>query len=130
MCSLSGCIGGLGLDTKEKIVRNYYLVAADDESQLSLSYCDPNDKDGCEGITEPTIFAAGYNKDYIITKQHPHNNRNTTNYFILPLDPQRKSKWGDNFGLIGPLSLEQFNGKTKELNISDLKFTIEKESLK
>src|SRR5579872_1181470 len=128
MCLLTGC---LGFDTKEKVVGNYYLVATDDEVQLSLSYCDPADKNGCVGITEPTVFAVGYNKDYIIAKQHPYNAKNITNYFILPIDPKRKSKWGDNFGLIGPLTLEQFNDEKRELNMSDsLKFSVVKDHLK
>lgn len=128
-------MGCLGFDTKEKIIGNYYLVAADDQSQLSLSYCDPADKNGCVGITDATIFAVGYNKDYIIAQQHPRTfpnptNKKIINYYILPVDYKNKH-WGDNFGLIGPLTLEQFNDKRKELNIPDnLKFTIVKDNLK
>jgi len=124
---LGGCTG---FDTKEKIINNYYLVAADTEEQLSLSYCDPNDKNGCIGIIEATVFSVGYNNSYIIAKQHPSNNRDITNYFLLPINKKDKH-WGDNFGLIGPLTLAQFNEKERELNISDsIKFTIVKDNLK
>lgn len=130
LCLLSSC---MGFDTKEKIVGNYYLVAPDDEAQLGLDYCDPADQNGCGGVIESTVFAVGYNENYIIVKQHPRTfpnppNKGITNFFIVP------TKRGFNYrtmnNLIGPLTLEQFNTKTKELNISDLKFTIEKERLK
>jgi hypothetical protein len=123
----SGCIG---FSTKEKIINNYYLIATDSEEQLSLSYCDPNDKNGCIGIIGATVFSVGYNDTYIIAKQHPSNNRSITNYFLLPIN-NKDRHWGDNFGLIGPLTVDQFNEKKKELNISEsLKFTIVKDNLK
>lgn len=100
----SGCIGGLGFDTKDKVVGNYYLVAPDDESQLSLDYCDPADQNGCSGVIDATVFAVGYNKEFIIAKQHPNNNRNTTNYYLLPI---KNGAQPNNNDLIGPLTLEQ-----------------------
>ncbi len=128
---LSGCMGFL---SKENIIGNYYLIAADTEEQMSLSYCDPADKNGCIGIIEATVFSVGYNKDYIIAKQHPRvfpnaPNKDITNYFILPIG-KKGTDWGNNYGLIGPLTLDQFNKQGKELNLlPDLKFT-EKSNLK
>ncbi|MDL2248061.1 hypothetical protein LJC05_04975, partial [Bacteroides sp. OttesenSCG-928-J23] len=61
-------------------------------------------------------------------KQHPGSlfspvNKAITYYYIIVLD---KKKIGDSLdGRIGPLTLEQFNLKRKELNIpEDLSFTI------
>jgi len=31
--------------------------------------------------------------------------------------------WGNHNGLIGPLTIDKFNEKAKELNIEDIKFT-------
>ena len=125
-CLLSSCIG---FDTKDKVVGNYYLVAPDDESQLSLDYCDPGDQNGgCGGVIGSTVFAVGYDKEYIIVKQHPNNARNITNYFILPL---KNGAEPTNSELIGPLTSEQFSDKKKELKVSpDIKFTIENARLK
>jgi hypothetical protein len=129
ICLLSGCIGGLGFVTKDHICGNYYLVAPDDDVQLSLSYHEPTDGDNYGTFITETVFAVGYNEKYIIVKQHPNNNRSITNYFILPLI--KGFNWRTNNGLIGPLTLEQFNEKRKELNIPDsLKFTIVKDNLK
>lgn len=129
MCLLSGCIGGLGFVTEDHILGNYYLVAPDDDIQLSLSYHEPSDGDNYGTFIIGTVFAVGYNEKYIIVKQHPNNNRNVTNYFILPLI--KGFNWRTNNGLLGPLTLDQFNEKRKELNIPDsLKFTIVKDNLK
>jgi hypothetical protein len=125
----------MGFDTKENVVGNYYLVAPDDEAQLSLDYCDPTDQSGgCGGVIGSTVFAVGYNEKYIIVKQHPRTfpnppNKEVTNFFILPIKDSFNYRTMNN--LIGPLTLEQFNDKRKELNIPDgLKFTITKDNLK
>ena len=77
-----------------------------------------------------TVFSLGFNSQYIIVKQHPNNNKDTTNYFIVPVNYKQKH-WGDNFGSIGPLTLEQFKAKKKELDIPDsLKFNIVRDNLK
>ena len=129
ICLLSSCIGGSGFVTKDHIFGNYYLVAPDDDIQLSLSYHEPVDGDNYGTFITETIFAVGYNEKYIIVKQHPNNNRTVTNYFILPLI--KGFNWRTNNGLIGPLTLDQFNEKRKQLSIPDsLKFTIVKDNLK
>jgi uncharacterized protein YceK len=132
LCLLSGCSG---FAIRKKVVDNYYLIAPDEEEQLDLSYCDPSDQEGCSTIISETVFAVGHNQEYIIAKQHPRvfpktSNKSITNYFILPIN--KKDRHGrDNFGLIGPLTFEQFNKRKKELNIPDnVKFIILKESLK
>jgi hypothetical protein len=126
LCLFSSC---LGFDVKEKVIDNYYLIAVDAEEQMDLSYCDPADNNGCIGIIEPTVFAVGYDMNYIIAKQHPLNKKDITNYFILPINNKNR-KWGDNFGLIGPLTLNQFDKAKKDLNILDsIDFSILKKDL-
>jgi hypothetical protein len=109
------------------------LVAADTNEQLSLSYHEPADEDNYGTVIQATVFAVGYNTRYVIVKQHPRAfpnppDKSITNFFILPLS--KGFNWRTNNGLIGPLTLEQFNAKARELGISDLKFTTEKENLK
>jgi hypothetical protein len=125
--------GCMGLAMKENFFGNYYLVATDKIEDLSLCYHANSDGDIYGDIIQATVFAIGYNEKYIIAKQHPRTfphppNKAITNYFILPL--KQGMDWKTKNGLIGPLSLEQFNEKRKQLNIPDsLKFTIEKKSL-
>ncbi len=119
----------LGFEKNIKVIGNYYLTAPDDDVQLSLTYCDPKDTlGGCFGIVTPTVFSVGYNKDYIIAKQHPNDLRTTTNYFIVPLNPKERV-WGHYFGEIGPLTLNEFNAKITELNIKSIKFSITEKTL-
>ena len=69
---------------KEKITRAYYLTAADVLDQCALSY-NYSEEEGCFVIVPRTVFAVGFNDNYIIVKQHPDNNKKHTNYFIVPI---------------------------------------------
>jgi len=77
------------------------------------------------------IFNVGYNKDYIIAKQHPlkgdfysEPDFAVTNYFIIDIKENEK---GFRKGVIGPLSAAEFDKKTEELRIKGkVEFTIEK----
>ena len=125
MCLFSAC----GLIIKENFFGNYFLTAPDTEEQLALSYHDINDKDNYPTLIEETVFAVGYNETYIIVQQHPGRNKRVTNFYILPI--KKGMDWKTKNGLIGPMTLEQFNEKRRTLNIpNELKFTIEKEDLK
>lgn len=113
----SGCSGM----EKKHLTGNYYLIKMDyADEELSLSY-----KDGSV-VIRPTIFAVGYDEDFIIVKQHPSKfgkelDKSITNCYIIPLKYE-VNKWPDK-NKIGPLTEEEFLLKRKELNISDeLKF--------
>jgi hypothetical protein len=127
-------LGCGGFVINDKVTGNYSLVATDEDQQLSLCYFDDSDNNGgCVSIVTETVFAVGCNANYIIVKQHPRRfpdppNKAITHYYILPVNP--KDKKLSDYGLIGPLSLAQFNAKRKELNIPDsLRFTIVKADL-
>lgn len=112
---------------KENIIGNYYLVALELNEDMSLSYKVNEEDDAFVGIVNPTVFALGYNKDYIIVKQHPEKkpfvpDKTITNYFIVPLNNKVSKSVEKN--IIGPLSNEEFKNKRKELGVSsDLTFT-------
>lgn len=117
-----------GLALEEKIVENYYLIAGDDPEGTFLSYHDSSDGNNFSALINATVFAAGYNDDYMIVKQHPRTfpnppDKKITNYYILPL--KKGMDWKNKNGLIGPLTLLEFSEKRKELNIpNEVKFTI------
>ena len=127
----TGC-GGLAI--KEKIIDSYYLVAVDIDEDCSLSYQEPTDEDNHGIVIGATVFAVGYNDKYMLVKQHPRTfpsppDKKITNYYILPL--KKGMDWRSKNGLIGPLTITQFDEKRKELYISDgVKFTKEIEDLK
>lgn len=128
---LTGCSG---LALKEKIIDNYYLIATDVDEDCGLSYHEPSDGSNYAGIIDATVFSVGYNDKYMIIKQHPRTfpnppDKKITNYYILPL--KKGMDWKNKNGLMGPLSLEKYNEKRKELNIPiSLTFIREREDLK
>jgi hypothetical protein len=127
---MSFLLGCQGFVKNDKLIGNYGLVAVDDDIQSCLCHFDPAQKDGCVPVVTQTVYSIGFNSKYIIAQQHPNNNRKIINYFIVPVNYKNKH-WGDNFGSIGPLTLEQFNEKRKELGIPDsLRFTIVNDDLK
>ena len=120
---LSSC---WGFAEEIQIIDRYHLLAVDIDTDMSLSY---KLKDGnYVGIVDQTVFSVGFNDDYIIAKQHPDNDHNTINYFILPII--KNYTYSPDDGLIGPLTMKQFETKTKELGIAQLTFTKTIEKLK
>lgn len=123
-----------GLAIEEKIIENYYLIAGDEPAGTFLSYHESSEGNNFSGLIEATVFAVGYNDKYMLIKQHPRAfpnqpDKKITNYYILPL--KKGMDWRTKNGLVGPLTLEQFTEKRKELNIPDeVKFTKEIEDLK
>jgi len=109
-----------------KVIGSYYLIDMDyDQKSRSLSYklADGN----YLGIIDETVFAVGYNENYIIVKQHPRKfpefpNRRVTNYFIVPIT--KRSTYSPETEILGPLNLQEFSSKCNELNIGkEVKFT-------
>lgn len=124
---LSSFIGCQGFVKDEKITGRYHLVSIDIPEDLTLCY--KLESGDYKGVLEETIFAVGFNDNYIIAKQHPSNNRAITNYYIVPI--YKENILSPEKGVIGALTLEQFNEKRRELNIPEsLVFTKEIEDLK
>jgi hypothetical protein len=112
--------GCMGFAIKEKVVGDFYLQATDIEEQLNFAYC-PEDENGCFPIVHETVFAAGFNEQYFILKQHPNDNRNVTNYFILA-HKEAKEQAGKAF-VFTPLTLKEFEQQRKKLHLEKVKFT-------
>ena len=66
-----------GIGTKH-LIGNYYLTKIDySDIELDLSYKIESSGDFL-GVVNPTVFAIGYNDEYIIVKQRPRNINHTT----------------------------------------------------
>jgi len=113
----------------DHLVGNYYLTAPDDGNQLALTYHAPDDGGTYGIIISGTVFAVGYNKRYLIAKQHPYEfamppDTTITKYYILSLKDSFDFRTMN--GLIGPMTKNQFILKRHELGIPDsLTFTKE-----
>ncbi|MEP6684954.1 MAG: hypothetical protein ABJA35_16895 [Parafilimonas sp.] len=110
---------------KKDILNGYALYAYEANEDMTLMHFD---KYGGLDIITPTVFSIGYNKDFIIAKQHPtiypaKENKSITNYFIVPL--KQPVKWTDQEIGIGPLTESEFIKMRKKLNVADsLNFSI------
>lgn len=68
------------------------------------------------GLIDSTVFAVGWDGRYLVAKQHPHNERSTTNYFIV--DSKNDSDYADQAKVvIGPLSATEFQRKSIDLHL-------------
>ena len=130
-CLIIFCTGCFRHQYKKLITGDYYLYAyATDEDMCIMHF----DKYGGLEIISPTVFSIGYDKNFIIAKQHPtiypeKENRAITNYFIISL--KDSVKWTDQNIATGPLNEKEFLEKRKNLNIPDtLHFFITLNSIK
>lgn len=111
-------------DYSQSLVGNYRLYAPDEKEAMSIYV---QDGEYWIGVIVPTVFAVGYDQDFIIVKQHPRKfpsppDKSIDNYFIIPLKFKVGNSVDDN--KIGPLTKRQFEEKCNELKVSkDLKFT-------
>jgi hypothetical protein len=102
---------------EEKIVTDFYLIAVDADTDMSLSY--KVNEGGYIGIISPTVFSVGYDSKYLYAKQHPEGPEGKTNYFIVPI--RIKNKYRLDQEVIGPLDKHQFVRKLSELGVTENK---------
>ncbi|MGB5981922.1 MAG: hypothetical protein WBG46_07225 [Nonlabens sp.] len=108
------------LVVEKKITGRYYIIGVDTSDNLRLSY--EVDSGNYIGITKSNIKSIGFNKKYIITSSHIEDKKNA-HYFIIPLEKEVNQYWVDTLK-IGPLNKSEFDRKSSELDIEDLKFTM------
>ncbi|WP_276166487.1 hypothetical protein [Zobellia alginiliquefaciens] len=114
---LQSCLFGAGL-VEQEITDKYWLTANNTLDEMSIWYF-PGEHQS-KLIVEQTVFEVGHNDNFIIAKSHPKDsvnglNKNVTYYHIIEVARASKSV---------PLSLEQFEFKKKELQVSEkLEFT-------
>lgn len=113
--NLVSCIGSAAYD--EPLVDNYSLNAMDVKSGMTI--CGLNGKYRI-GIMNPTVFAVGFDDEFIIAKQHPEKDmeidRSITNYFIIPLKEKISESIEKN--VVGPMTKEEFYRERKKLGVS------------
>jgi hypothetical protein len=108
---------------REQIIGNYYLTTTD--SYNKDIYIDFRLGNGnFVGVIPATVFSVGYDKKCIFTKQHPFDypqkvDSTKTNYYIVPI---YNSILSPEKGVLGPLTLGEFELKKVELGISNIRF--------
>jgi hypothetical protein len=107
------------------------LIATDVGEDMSLGF--KHSESGYWIMVKSTVFAVGFNDEFIIVKQHPRTfpdqpDKSITNYFIVPIYSRTIHSMDDD--VIGPLGKEDFDKKRIELGIADITFTRVLEELK
>jgi hypothetical protein len=108
-----------GWEYEKRLPGGYSLLAVDLREEMNISQRLPNGD--AVGVISATVFAVGWNDEFIIAKQHArafngqHNER-ATNFYIL------RVSGGE---VLGPLSAGQFAAERgKQALPSDLDFTL------
>lgn len=104
---------------KQPLTSGYALYAYSSHEDMTIEYFD---KYGGFEIVGPTVFAIGYNNDFIIAKQHPaiypeKENKAITNYFIIPL--KKPISWTSQSVAMGPYTETEFLQMKARLKIAD-----------
>ena len=114
-------IADCGFVHDEHIAGPYRLIAVDVSEQMSISY--GLGGGSAAGRIHETVFAFGYDKRFIVAKQHPSGNRSITNYFYLDMTKDSKyAKPSDS--VTGPLTKTEFEEDANRLNLPEFTRTI------
>ena len=114
-------IAGCGDVYHKHLVGPYSLSAIDVEQQMAVYYDFPDG--GGIGRIEPVVFSVGWDKRYIVAKQHPSGNRSVTDFYYL--DMTKDSKYAEpTNSVVGPLTEAEFLRKQRELSLPGFTLTI------
>jgi len=100
----------------------YVLLSVGKSDELQLSYNAGN------GVwlkrVDPTVFAVGYDGEYLVAMQHPSENRSITNYFIVEATKDSLAVEVRDV-VIGPLTNSEFEEKAAQLKLPAFSKVIE-----
>jgi len=122
---LQSCYFGAGL-VEQNLPDDFFLFANSSLDEMSIWF--HAEEYSNQLIVPETVFAVGYNNDFIIAKSHPKDlengiNKRVTNYHIIIVNKKSPEQSTS-------LTLEQFEYEKKRLNIPDkLDFHIVYEAL-
>lgn len=106
---------GCGFSKQKQIGESYFLRKGDLKRDVDIGF---GNSSSSEGIVGPTVFEVYWNNDFILAKRHPvSKEKNLVEYYILKKVVFGKEKASEN--MFGPLTLEQFEAKKKELLIQE-----------
>jgi hypothetical protein len=77
------------------------------------------DSSGILGLVPACVIAIGDNETWIVAATHPDGDTSKTAYWYLPKSDDHLDKSADEI-VKGPLTLEQFQNQTTELNLPPL----------
>jgi hypothetical protein len=92
----------------------YTLTWIDRPNDVRLEYHRP--QGGSDVRVDPRVFAVGWNKHYVVAKQHPNGDRTVTNFFVIDATLESdRSERGDV--VRGPLTEAEFQSLSRQLDL-------------
>ncbi|MCC7521730.1 MAG: DUF3997 domain-containing protein [Flavobacteriaceae bacterium] len=116
------CYFGAGL-VEENLTEDYSLFANNSMDEMSIWHHTAEYQNDL--IVEETVFAVGYDDEFIIAKSHPKDsinrvNKKVTYYHIIKVDNNSKKEYTEST----KLTSTQFEVRKRQLKVpNDLKFT-------
>ena len=118
-----------GFVYKQHLTGNYYLIAVDTKDDMDVCYHRQTDDALYIGITGASVYAVGYDDDFILVKAYrafkdsmgislPRYDKDTTEYYIIPVNNTQKA-WEAQENKFGAFSKKDFEVKRKELGVPD-----------
>ncbi len=110
-------LAGCGFAHDERIDGPYRLLAVDTDEEMSVCY----DLAGhnCIGRVSETVFAVGWNPDYIVVARHPKSDKAKSEYFYIV-----RGLDGPNVDpticVHGPFQAAEFEGERRRLFLPSL----------
>lgn len=102
----------------DQIVGDYHIIAVDSNEDTCLGY-ELGENSIC--IVAPKVIAYGTDKGHIFIHQLFQGNKDSSNYFIVPILPDNLTVYPDK-SIIGPLDKSQFVLKIKKMKIKKVTF--------
>ena len=118
-----------GFVYKQHLTGNYYLIAVDTKDDMDVCYHRQTDDAVYIGITGASVYAVGYDDDFILVKAYralrdsmdislQRYDKNTTEYYIIPVNNTQEA-WEAQENKFRAFSKKDFEVKRKELGVSD-----------
>ena len=118
-----------GFVYKQHLTGNYYLIAVDTKDDMDVCYHRQTDDALYIGITGASVYAVGYDDDFILVKAYralrdsigislQRYDKNATEYYIIPVNNTQEA-WEAQENKFGAFSKKDFEVRRKELGVSD-----------
>lgn len=120
---------GCGFVYERHLTGNYYLIAVDTKEDMDVCYHPQKDDAPYTGITGASVYAVGYDDDFILVKAYrafrdsmglslQRYDKNTTEYYIIPVNNTQEA-WEAQENKFGAFGKQGFEVKRKELGVSE-----------
>ncbi|NIJ48511.1 hypothetical protein [Rhizomicrobium electricum] len=112
LVSLAGC----GFYNDEALTAKYKLVAVDAREQMALCW---DEGDGVSSfLAGPTLFSAGYDRNYVVAAIHPKGEKAVTQYFYIVRNPKFEARRGPSSDDIhGPFNAQEYSKESARLRL-------------